>query len=299
MNRSPGAHLPNGNLPSLDAMQARLAALDSSRLAEGVASLVEHLGSLLVKLRPSPDEFAAIIDFLTVTGHHADARRQEWVLLADALGISGAVHDLAHPRIAGVTPSTPGDPFYRADTPAIALGESICRDGQGEPMTVSGTIRSVTGQVIGGAIVEVWHANAQGYYENQEPDRQPEHNLRGRMIADERGNFRFLSIKPAGYSLPADGPVGQLLDRLGLSLRRPAHINLRVTAPGFRTLTTQIFDRDDPAIDRDAIFGTRPELLANFRITSEKNGARSHALEIDLVLAPASPAKAMPARSSK
>lgn len=286
MTTSHGAHLDNGTLPSLDALEARLAAVESSRLAQGVTSLVEHLGNLLVDVRPSPKEFAAIIDFMTATGHHTDARRQEWVLLADALGISGAVHDLAHPPIAGVTPSTPGDPFYRADIPPLELGGSICRDGQGEPMAVSGSVRSLAGEAIGGAVVEVWHANAQGYYENQDPDRQPEHNLRGRLTADERGRFWFLSIKPGGYSLPADGPVGQLLNRLGLSLRRPAHVNLRVGAAGFQTLTTQIFDRDDPAIDKDAIFGTKPELLAEFRITSEKNGARSHALGIELVLAP-------------
>lgn len=56
-----------------------------------------------------------------------------------------------------------------------------------------------------------------------------------------------------------------------------------VTAPGFRTLVTHVFDRDDPAIGRDALFGVRPELLAQFRAQPPGSAAK-HALDLTLVL---------------
>ena len=278
---------PGGDaMASMEALEARLAAVGQSRLVEAMGILAQHLHQILNTLRPTPAELRAFINFMTETGHHADARRQEWVLLADALGISSAVHDLNRPHRTGATPDTVCGPFYRPDTPEIALGQSICRDGRGEPMRVSGTARSLSGAGIGGALVEVWQANAEGLYENQEPDRQPEHNLRGRIRADQEGRFHFLSIKPAGYSLPVDGPVGRLLTVVGLPLERPAHINLRVSAEGFETLTTHVFDKADPAIGHDAIFGVRPELLAEFRAETTGDGHGGHALDINLVLCP-------------
>ena len=122
---------------------------------------------------------------------------------------------------------------------------------------------------------------------------QPEFNLRGRMRADAQGRLTFRTIKPRGYFLPEDGPVGRLLNRLGLRLERPAHVHFKVTAPGFRTLVTHVFDRDDPAIDRDALFGVRPDLLAEFR-TLPPGGPARHALELTLVLVRDGQANATP-----
>ncbi len=110
------------------------------------------------------------------------------------------------------------------------------------------------------AILEVWHANAAGRYENQDPDSQPEHNLRGRFRADAAGVVRFRTIRPRGYSLPDDGPVGRLARQLGLSLDRP-RISISPLRPGHRRLVTAIFDGSDAAIARDALFAVRPRLI--------------------------------------
>ena len=296
---SGGQGSPGGAaIASMEALEARLSAVGQSRLAEAMSVLAHHLHQILDTIRPTQAELLAFINFMTETGHRADARRQDWVLLADALGISSAVHDLNRQQRAGATPDTVCGPFYRPDAPDIDLGQSICRDGRGEPLRVSGTVRSLSGAGIGGALVEVWQANGEGLYENQVPDRQPEHNLRGRIRADQDGRFHFLSIKPAGYSLPVDGPVGQLLTTVGLPLERPAHINFRVSAKGFDTLTTHVFDRADPAIGRDAIFGVKPELLADFRAEHTREGHMAHSLDLNLVLCPSGGAQSMPGRSS-
>lgn len=284
---------------SLRAFEARLAELEPSRLRDVLGVVVSHLHQVLWTVRPTADEIRAFIDFLTETGHYADARRQEWVLLADALGLSSALEDINNPRPSGATSETGAGPFYRSDTPRIAMGQTISRDGVGEPLLVTGLVKDLDGAPVVGAEVEVWQANADGLYENQDPDRQPEHNLRGRLTTDSQGRFRFSSVKPAGYRLPADGPVGALLGKLGLPLTRPAHINLRISAKGYDTLTTHIFDRADPAIDRDAIFGVKPDLLADFVAVPALDGKTTHTLDINLVLCPKSSAQTIPGRSSK
>jgi protocatechuate 3,4-dioxygenase beta subunit len=201
------------------------------------------------------------------------------VLLADVFGLTDAVMARGAPVEGCATPATLPGPFYRSDAPALQLGANLCRGGEGMPMTVTGTVTGPDGEPLAGALVEVWHANSDGRYENQDPDNQPEHNLRGRFTADALGRFHFRSIRPAGYSLPDDGPVGQLARRIGLSLDRPAHIHFAVTAPGYRRLVTSIFDGSDPAIDRDALFAVKPGLIGDFR--AEKGGV---ALSVDLVL---------------
>ena len=279
-----GSGFPGAITVQAEDFARRLAAVEPSRLAAAAQASVGGLHALVAALRPSSEEFRIAIDFLTDVGHYADSRRQEWVLFADVLGVSALIEDQNSPRPPGATPNTVAGPFYRADAPMMPLGASISRDGRGEPLDVEGLVAALDGGGIAGAEVEVWQANAEGVYENQEPDRQPEFNLRGRFRTDAEGRFRFASVKPRGYALPSDGPVGRLMTLLGLGLERPAHIHFRVSAEGFETLTTHVFDRADPAIDRDAIFAVKPELTAEFRQLPTAGAARRYALAVNFVL---------------
>ena len=262
----------------------RLNRVAPSRLGDAVGQVVAALHDIATSMALTPEEMRAVVGFLTEAGHHADSRRQEWVLLADALGLSSLVEDMATPRPPCATPNTVAGPFYRADAPDLPNGADLSRDGKGVPLTVRGRVQSLSGAPLGGALVEVWQANGEGRYENQEPDRQPENNLRGRFRTDGQGRFNFRSVMPKGYALPSDGPVGRLIVRLGLCLERPAHIHFRVSAEGHEKLTTHIFDQADPAIGRDAIFGVKPELLADFRPAG--GAADGRLLDLKLVLCP-------------
>lgn len=262
------------------ALRERLDGAPSGRLTEAVRLITNHAFDILAALKPSPAELDALVQFLTEVGYATDARRQEWVLLADVFGLSDGVMNRDDARPPGVTPATLPGPFYRSDAPLLPLGADLCRNGEGVPLAVQGRVTAQDGTALAGAMVEVWHANPQGRYENQDPDNQPEHNLRGRFHADEAGCFHFRTVRPSGYSLPADGPVGQLAARLGLSLDRPAHIHFAVTAPGHRRLVTAIFDGSDPAIDRDALFAVKPGLIGDYRPSG-----RGFSLDVDLVLA--------------
>jgi hydroxyquinol 1,2-dioxygenase len=260
-------------------LRRRLAASPSGRLTDAVGQIFDHAFQVLANLRPSPEELDAFVQFLTDVGYATDARRQEWVLLADIFGLSDGVFEGDRASAPGATPATLPGPFYRADAPRLPYGANICRDGTGEPLLVQGRVLDRDKAPLAGAEVEVWHANAQGRYENQDPDNQPEHNLRGRFAADAEGRFHFRTIRPGGYTLPDDGPVGKLARRLGLSLDRPAHIHFAVTAPGHRRLVTAIFDGSDPAIDRDALFAVKPGLIGQFRPDRDRT-----VLEVALVL---------------
>jgi protocatechuate 3,4-dioxygenase beta subunit len=269
---------------------ARLAQLGDTRLPRALATVSRHLAALAAELQATPDDLRHAIAFLTEVGHSTDARRQEWVLLADVLGLSSLIEDRANPLPAGATPGTLPGPFYRADAPDLPDGASIALDGKGEPLRVAARVEALDGTPLRGAMAEVWQANADGLYENQQPDLQPEFNLRGRFRTDATGRFRFATIRPGGYALPSDGPVGRLLAGLGYPLDRPAHLHVRLSAPGYRTLVTHVFDRADPAIAHDALFCVKPGLLADFRRVSPPGAPSAWALDLSFTLAPASPA---------
>lgn len=249
-------------------------ALVTRRLAGGKAAtplgqfavrLVEHLHAIVRETRPSREEWRAAIRFLTEVGHAADERRQEWVLLSDLTGVSALVEEINARRPAGATPGTVRGPFYRPGAPKLESGASISLDGLGEPLAVDLAVADLDRTPVAGAEVETWQANGEGRYENQEPDGQPEWNLRGAFRTDAGGRVRYRTVRPAGYGVPEDGPVGALFRRLGLSLRRPAQLHFIVRAEGFETLSTEIFDAADPHLGEDALFGVRDPLLGNFQ----------------------------------
>ena len=268
---------------SADLVAARLQAGREPELAAALATVIRCVHLAVREVRPTVAQWRAAIGFMTEVGHASDDRRQEWVLLSDLLGITQLVEEINGRRPKGTTPNTSRGPFYRNDAPRLPLGASISLDGVGEPLTVTGHVRDLDGHPVKGATVETWQANAQGHYENQQPDLQPEFNLRGRFTADQNGDFTYRTVRPAGYQVPDDGPVGQLLGRLGYPLRRPAHLHFLIVAPGFEPVTTHVYDRSDPHIDRDPLLGVKPELLADFRCVPGNAGEWS--LDYTFVLA--------------
>lgn len=246
------------------AFRARAARGPDARLAEVLSTIVDHLARVVAETGATRDDLRRLIGFLTEVGEHTSDQRQEWVLLADTLGLTSMVEAQSLRRPEGATPNTLIGPFWREGAPARADGESISIDGKGEPLVFAATVTDLDGLPVAGAVVEVWQANAEGLYENQEPDRQPEFNLRGTYRSGADGSVTIRSVRPGRYGVPKDGPVGRLLQALGLGLMRPAHLHFRVTAPGFQRLTTHVFDRADPALDCDPIFAVHPALATDF-----------------------------------
>jgi catechol 1,2-dioxygenase len=148
-------------------------------------------------------------------------------------------------------PETPnGGSIVRSPTPGPALF-AHCR------------ITDPAGKPLKGVEVHVWHSSANGFYENQDPT-QADMNLRGIFHTDGEGQFWFRSTRPAGYPVPTDGPVGDMLRAQNRHPYRPAHLHFLAHMPGFKTLVTQVFVSDDERLESDVVFGVTRHLIGNY-----------------------------------
>ena len=255
------------------------------RLRELITALLRHLHAFATETGLTPEEWMAGLQFLTATGQKCDARRQEFVLLSDVLGLSSLV-DVIN-AAGGATESTVLGPFYVAGAPARAMGEHIGRPEDGSPTLVRGRVTDTAGRPLDGATLDVWQSNDSGLYDTQDPS-QPPFNLRGVFVTGPDGRFEFRTARPASYPIPTDGPVGDLLRATGRSRWRAAHIHAIVSAPGCRPVTTHIFDAENPYLDSDAVFGVKDSLVRPFRPAGPDDPADvSYVVDMDFALASA------------
>ena len=133
----------------------------------------------------------------------------------------------------------------------------------GDPLMVTARVRDAQGHPVAGADVDVWHASAEGLYENQD-SQQADMNLRGTFTTDGDGHIGFRTVKPAGYPVPVGGPVGELLRAQRRLNRRPAHLHFLAHRAGFKTLISQVYVDDDPHLERDVQFGVTRHLIGNY-----------------------------------
>lgn len=278
---------------SVEVVTSRNAGAKDARLKQVMEVVTRKLHEAVKELEPTQDEWMDAILFLTRTGHTCTDWRQEFILLSDVLGVSMLVDAINNRKPSGASESTVLGPFHVADAPELPMGANICLDQKGEHMVISGRILDTDGKPIEDAVLDVWQANDEGFYDVQQKGIQPDFNLRGVFRTGQDGRYWFRAVKPKYYPIPDDGPVGHLLDALGRHPYRPAHLHYIIKADGFETLTTHIFDPDDPYIHSDAVFGVKESLLAEFRLTDDP--ARAKQLEFegafwqvehDFVLAP-------------
>lgn len=250
---------------SAEVVAASLGPETSPRMRAVLTSLIEHLHAFVKDVELTEQEWDAGIEFLTRTGHACNNVRQEFILLSDVLGVSMLVETINHRALDDATEQTVLGPFHMVASPDRHLGESIAQDAAGgEPCLVTGRVTDSHGRPLAGASVDVWQANADGFYDVQQPGLQPQGNLRGMFTTDANGEFWFRTIVPRYYPIPADGPVGELLARTGRHPNRPAHIHFIVDAAGHETVTTHLFVNDSPYIDSDVVFGVKESLVRDF-----------------------------------
>lgn len=105
-------------------------------------------------------------------------------------------------------------PFYEAGAPE--------RAATGRGLVVTGVVRSAKGcGPLPAARLEWWSANAAGNYDSEH---------RAAQGADAQGRYRYETSFPGRYP------------------GRPPHVHVRVTAPGHRTLVTQLYPRDGQTV---------------------------------------------------
>jgi hydroxyquinol 1,2-dioxygenase len=252
--------IDNGDLT--EAVRASFAGAADPRFRRIAESLVTHLHAFVAEVEPTEQEWFAAIDFLTRIGHITDERRQEFVLLSDVLGVSMQVIGINHRVPSDATESTVFGPFFVEGSPAFENGDDVAGAAPGQPCFIRGRIVSDSGEPVGGARIELWQADEDGFYDVQYVGGEV--GGRGHLSSAEDGRYWFWTVLPEAYSIPADGPVGQLLAAGGRSPMRPAHVHFMIDAPGYERLTTHVFAAGDEYLGSDAVFGVKDSLIAEF-----------------------------------
>ncbi len=236
-----------------------------ARTKEILQSLVRHLHGFVRETRLTEKEFDQAINYVAALGQLTTESHNEVRLMAGSLGVSTLICLLNNgPNAATESSANLLGPFWRAGSPETENGGSLLRSNTpGPALFFKGWVRDEQGNPVAGAEVDVWHASPVGLYENQDPE-QAEMNLRGKFTTDANGEFSFHSIKPAGYPIPTNGPVGALLRAQKRHNYRPAHLHFLIYKPGFKTITSQIYTPDDPNLNTDSQFGVTRALVGNF-----------------------------------
>jgi protocatechuate 3,4-dioxygenase beta subunit len=182
--------------------------------------------------------------------------RREFLKVAAALSAlaagSRAVDAAGQGRELRPTPSCPGSaaptarqtegPYFKPDSP---LRASLLEPGiVGTQIVVTGMVLSTTCQPIARALIDVWHADDRGGYDNTG------FRLRGHQFTDDQGRYRLETIVPGVY-------VG-----------RTRHLHVKVQPPNRPVLTTQLYFPGEAVNARDPIFS--PELV--MRVTEATTG---------------------------
>ena len=254
------------NAPEAALTQAVLAKLEGAgdaRFKTVMSSLIRHLHAFIGETALTEQEWRTAIDFLTATGHRCDAKRQEFILLSDTLGVSMLVDAINHRKPDGATETTVLGPFYASGARDMPMWADIAGDAPGEAAYVSGSVLDVAGNPIAGALLDVWQTDGEGFYDAQRPGGKA-HYARGKFTTAADGRYGFRTVKPVSYPVPTDGPVGRMLLGMGRHPYRPAHVHVIVSAPGYERVATHLFVKGDPYLDSDAVFGVKPSLIVAF-----------------------------------
>lgn len=231
------------------------------RLREVMQSLAHHLHAFVKETGLTHAEWEKGIAFLEWAGRISDAERHEFVLLSDVLGVSSLV-DMVNSRPEGTSSSVLG-PFHIEGAPAIAYGADLKRHYEGPVLLAQGTVRAQDGTPIEGATINVWQTAPNGLYASQDPE-QDTYSFHGIQTTGADGRYGFTTVKPVSYTVPTDGPVGEILNATGRHPWRPSHLHYIVKADGFRPLVTEVFPDDDPYLDQDTVFGVRDDLVMTY-----------------------------------
>ena len=235
------------------------------RLRTVMEAFVRHMHAFAFEVKLTEAEYDLGVDFLNRIGKATNDSNNEGILFADAIGFSTLVCPLNNGK-AGATETAAAllGPFWRANSPRTQNGGSILRSPTpGPELFVGCEIVNVAGKPIEGVEVDVWQASPVGLYENQD-DTQADMNLRGKFTTDAAGRFSFRSVKPAGYPVPTDGPVGDLLRAQSRHPYRPAHVHFLCFKPGYKTLITQVFVDGDERLGSDVVFGVTRTLIGEY-----------------------------------
>ncbi|MQA87982.1 MAG: catechol 1,2-dioxygenase [Streptosporangiales bacterium] len=227
------------------------------------------------------DEYDAVKQWLIRVGEAG-----EWPLVLD-VWFEHTVEELAARSRHGSQGTILG-PYYLPDAPELPAQTALPMrsDEPGDRLVLRGQVRSLDGTPLPGATLDMWQAGADGYYSGFHPST-PEGNLRGRVRTGEEGRFEVQTVVPGPYTIPIEGPCGELCRAAGWSPWRPGHLHLIVSAQGHVPLTTQLYFEGEEYLDNDVASAVKPELVLSPAEEPGGSDRRRFSESYDFVLEPA------------
>ena len=150
----------------------------------------------------------------------------------DDADTSGPPPDTGAPGSCSITGDDIEGPFYISDAPVRSDLDTW--GDEGLRIRLSGVIQSTDCIPLAGAVIEIWHADDEGAYDNDSADMR----YRGQQATDSEGRYAFETLVPGRY--------------LNGGTYRPAHIHVKIWVDGVERLTTQLYFDDDPYNEGDA-----------------------------------------------
>lgn len=267
-----------------DAALEQMSTTANPRLKQIMDAAVRHLHAFARDVELTPAEWMQGLQFLTAAGQACTPIRQEFILLSDVLGVSAVVNALhdKKARELGSQSSLLG-PFYREGAPDLPLGAQIVRNPTAEEIVIHGQITDNSGKPLPGALIQVWQTSERGLYDLQERGGE-EMDMRGNFRAGGQGHYHFRTVRPLGYSIPMDGPVGELVHAQGRHGMRPSHIHMLIGAEGHRELVSALYFGDDDHIASDTVFGVSQSLVVMAKDDPNSPVKGMHAVRYDFRL---------------
>jgi catechol 1,2-dioxygenase len=253
------------------------AATSKERVSALAGRIIKAINDTVIDEKVTYDEYNALKAWLIQVGEDG-----EWPLFLD-VWVEHSVEEVANANRHGSKGTIEG-PYYIPNAPVQTTPATLpMRDDEpGTPFLFQGQVTSVAGEPLAGALIELWHADDLGFYSQFAPGL-PEWNLRGSVIADPDGKFQINTIQPAPYQIPTDGACGALIAAAGWHAWRPAHLHLKVSAPGHQLITTQLYFQGDQHVADDIASAVKPELIL---APTDRGDGKGREVTYDFVLDP-------------
>ncbi|GGG53873.1 catechol 1,2-dioxygenase [Kocuria dechangensis] len=259
----------SGKLAKLQVPQERVSLL--------AGEAIKAINDIAVKHQVTYEEYNALKAWLIKVGTDG-----EWPLFLD-VWLEHTIEDINSQERPGAVGTIEG-PYYVPGSPVLPTPGTLQmrEDEPGTPLLFKGHFTDTDGNPIQGAQVEIWHADANGFYSQYAPEL-PEWLFRGTVKADGNGYFEINTKRPAPYQIPTDGACGQLISAAGWHAWRPAHIHIKVSAPGYQLVTQQLYFPGDPHNEDDIASAVKPELMLDPKPRTD--GGEGEEVVYDYVLA--------------
>ncbi|GAA0482856.1 catechol 1,2-dioxygenase [Streptomyces olivaceiscleroticus] len=259
------------------AKQRSEAAVSQERVSTLATEVITAVHDVIRRHKVTYAEYDALKAWLIGVGQDG-----EWPLFLD-VWIEHVVEEVANENRQGSKGTIEG-PYYVPESPRHEAEATLPMraDEPGTPLLFQGQVRAVDGTPLAGAHVEMWHADDDGLYSQYAPNL-PKWNLRGTVVADAQGNFRIHTIQPAPYQIPTDGSCGKLIAAAGWHAWRPAHLHVKVSAPGHQLITTQLYFQGGSHVEDDIAQAVKPELILDPKPATSGKG---NEVTYDFVLDP-------------